>query len=141
MGSAASSAEVMRFLVDRQSVNCGRVDAEVSGDTNGSADQILSREAAMIGKGGWRWIKPIPPLWFLLSFKRHLWRSMQRLRRFVNSLFDDSFIAQRKLFIYYCGVENLLLDIEVKSVKIPRKKCQKHDSYIHILLHTEFRSA
>jgi hypothetical protein len=42
----------MRFLVDRQSVNCGLVDAEVSGDTNGSADQILSREAAMIGKGG-----------------------------------------------------------------------------------------
>ena len=36
-------------------------------------------------------------------------------------MFDDSFIAQRKLFIYYCGVEALLFGVEVKSVKNPEK--------------------
>jgi hypothetical protein len=56
-------------------------------------------------------------------------------------VFDDSLIAQRKLFSYYCEVEDLLFDEEVKSVKNPRKTRQKRDSYIYILLHTEFRNA
>ena len=54
--------------------------------------------------------------------------------------FDSSSIAERNLFFCYCEVGVVMDCVLIDRVKNPSKTRQKRDSYIHILLHTEFRN-